>query len=134
MTYGEYRLTYRTGDIVSPHIGAAEPLCLELADFCAAIATGREPRSSAPLGLEVVRVLEAVDRALGRAMMPVRPGGLAPGSLWAPSRANGGPSHPVNVGAQPDPAREARRLEAGAGPTPVLKPGRVTGTPCLPAR
>ena len=33
-TFGEYRLTYRTGDIVSPHVGAAEPLLLELSDFC----------------------------------------------------------------------------------------------------
>ena len=26
-TFGEYRLTYRTGDIVSPHVTADEPLC-----------------------------------------------------------------------------------------------------------
>ena len=25
-SFGEYRLTYRTGDIVSPHVAAAEPL------------------------------------------------------------------------------------------------------------
>ena len=39
-TFGEYRLTYRTGDIVSPHIESHEPLSLELADFCAAVRTG----------------------------------------------------------------------------------------------
>ena len=33
-TFGEYRLTYRTGDIVSPAVAAAEPLRLEMADFC----------------------------------------------------------------------------------------------------
>ncbi len=33
-TFGEYRLSYRTGDIVSPRIDAAEPLSLELRDFC----------------------------------------------------------------------------------------------------
>ena len=33
-TFGEYQLTYRTGDIVSPRVDAAEPLALELADFC----------------------------------------------------------------------------------------------------
>ena len=32
--FGEYRLSYRTGDIVSPTIDPAEPLSLELADFC----------------------------------------------------------------------------------------------------
>ena len=63
-SFGEYRLTYRTGDIVSPNIGAAEPLGLEMQDFCTAIRTGEPPRSSASLGLEVVRVIEAVDRSL----------------------------------------------------------------------
>jgi len=63
-SFGEYRLTYRTGDIVSPQIGAAEPLGLEMADFCAAVRTGSRPRSSAEIGLEVVRTIEAVDASL----------------------------------------------------------------------
>ena len=62
--YGEYRLTYRTGDIVSPQVAAAEPLRLEMGDFCSAIRTGIEPQSSAELGLEVVRIIEAVDASL----------------------------------------------------------------------
>jgi predicted dehydrogenase len=65
-SFGEYRLSYRTGDIVSPQIPAAEPLFLELEDFCTAIRTGSTPRSSAELGLEVVRMIEAVDRSLAR--------------------------------------------------------------------
>jgi predicted dehydrogenase len=63
-TFGEYRLTYRTGDIVSPHVGIAEPLSLELADFSNAIRTGAPTRSSAELGIEVIRIIEAVDRSL----------------------------------------------------------------------
>jgi predicted dehydrogenase len=63
-TFGEYRLSYRTGDIVSPRIDAAEPLLLELQDFCSAIATRTQPRSSSRLGLEVVRMIEAVDASL----------------------------------------------------------------------
>lgn len=63
-TFGEYKLTYRTGDIVSPHVDAAEPLALEMSDFCAAIRSGEPPRSSAELGLEVVRMIEAVDASL----------------------------------------------------------------------
>jgi predicted dehydrogenase len=59
-SFGEYQLSYRTGDIVSPHVTVAEPLSLELADFCAAIQEGSTPRSSAELGLEVVRIIEAV--------------------------------------------------------------------------
>jgi predicted dehydrogenase len=63
-SFGEYQLSYRTGDIVSPRVAAAEPLLLEMGDFCAAIRSGDAPRSSGRLGLEVVRVIEAVDRAL----------------------------------------------------------------------
>jgi predicted dehydrogenase len=63
-SFGEYRLSYRTGDILSPHITAAEPLFLEMEDFCAAIRRGSIPRSSAELGVEVVRTIEAVDASL----------------------------------------------------------------------
>jgi predicted dehydrogenase len=63
-TFGEFRLTYRTGDILSPHVEVAEPMARELEDFCAAILTGTTPRSSAALGLEVVRTIEAVDASL----------------------------------------------------------------------
>jgi predicted dehydrogenase len=63
-TFGEYRLTYRTGDIVSPHVPVAEPLGRELADFCTAIRTRSMPRSSARIGIEVVRMIEAVDASL----------------------------------------------------------------------
>jgi predicted dehydrogenase len=63
-TFGEYKLTYRTGDIVSPHLPAAEPLFREIEDFCAAVDTGGAPRSSAALGLEVIRMIEAVDTSL----------------------------------------------------------------------
>jgi len=63
-TFGEYKLTYRTGDILSPRVAAAEPLQLELTDFCNAIREGTAPRSSAALGLEVVRMIEAVDASL----------------------------------------------------------------------
>ncbi len=70
-TFGEYRLTYRTGDIVSPHVAAAEPLSLEMADFCEAIRSGSTPRSSAELGVEVVRIIEAVDDSLAAGGAPV---------------------------------------------------------------
>jgi predicted dehydrogenase len=72
-TFGEYRLSYRVGDIVSPRVDAAEPLSLELSDFCDAICSGSTPRSSATIGLEVVRMIEAVDRSqeLGGARVAV---------------------------------------------------------------
>jgi predicted dehydrogenase len=70
-TFGEYRLTYRSGDIVVPRVEAAEPLGLELADFANAIRTGEEPRSNGLLGLEVVRGLEAAHRSMEMAGAPI---------------------------------------------------------------
>ena len=62
--FGEYRLTYRTGDMVAPRIVAAEPLGLELSDFAAAIRDGDTPVSNARLGLEIVLGLEALEKSL----------------------------------------------------------------------
>jgi predicted dehydrogenase len=63
-TFGQYKLMYRTGDVVSPRVDTAEPLMLELRDFSAAIRHGATARSSEFLGLEVVRMIEAVDESL----------------------------------------------------------------------
>jgi protoporphyrinogen oxidase len=70
-TFGEYRLSYRTGDIVSPRVAATEPLSLELADFGEAIREGTALVSSAEVGLDVVRTVEAVDRSLSEGGVPV---------------------------------------------------------------
>jgi predicted dehydrogenase len=63
-SFGEYRLTYRTGDIVSPRIEPTEPLALELSDFCHAIRTGCQPRSNTSVGIDTVRIIEAVHESL----------------------------------------------------------------------
>jgi len=47
--FGEYRLTYRTGDMIAPQIEAAEPLALELKDFASAILENTTPVSSGSL-------------------------------------------------------------------------------------
>jgi predicted dehydrogenase len=70
-TFGEFTLTYRTGDILSPHVEIVEPMYRELEDFCAAVITGSTPKSSAALGLEVVRTIEAVDTSLAHAGMRI---------------------------------------------------------------
>jgi predicted dehydrogenase len=70
--FGEYRLTYRTGDIVAPRIEPAEPLGLELKDFASAILEGTTPISNSRLGLEVVLGLEALERSLHARGRPVR--------------------------------------------------------------
>jgi predicted dehydrogenase len=70
--FGEYRLTYRTGDMIAPQIQAAEPLGLELRDFASAIREGSTPTSNSRLGLEVVFALEALERSLHAKGEPVK--------------------------------------------------------------
>jgi len=70
-TFGEYRLTYRTGDILVPRVDAVEPLSLELKDFCDAIREGTTPRSSAALGLDVVRLVEGAEQSLAAGGAPI---------------------------------------------------------------
>jgi predicted dehydrogenase len=70
-SFGEYQLTYRSGDMIVPRIEAAEPLGLELADFAQAIRTGAEPRSNAQLGLEIVFAMEAAEESLRRHGEPI---------------------------------------------------------------
>jgi len=70
-SFGEYQLTYRSGDVVIPRVDPLEPLNLELADFARAVTTGSEPRSNAQLGLEIVKVIEAAEMSLRRAGSPI---------------------------------------------------------------
>jgi predicted dehydrogenase len=63
-SYGEY--ITRSGDIFSPQIPNVEPLRLECQHFLDAIATGVPPRSDGRNGLQVVRMLEQLQRDLER--------------------------------------------------------------------
>jgi predicted dehydrogenase len=69
--FGEYRLTYRTGDMVAPRVQALEPLAQELRDFASAIREGTTPVSDARLGLEIVLCLEALEQSLQNRGEPV---------------------------------------------------------------
>jgi predicted dehydrogenase len=69
--FGEYQLTYRSGDMVAPRLDPAEPLGLELEDFAQAIKTGSRPRSDAGLGLAIVKILEAAHTSLSSSGQPV---------------------------------------------------------------
>jgi len=70
-SFGEFQLSYRTGDIISPRVEGVEPLLVQMEDFVGAIREDREPRASARIGLEVVEVIEAVDRSLAHGGRPV---------------------------------------------------------------
>ena len=64
VTFGEYQLSYRTGDIVSPHLESYEPLQAEMDHFLECVQTGQRPRTDGHSGLRVVRVLEAIERSI----------------------------------------------------------------------
>jgi UDP-2-acetamido-3-amino-2,3-dideoxy-glucuronate N-acetyltransferase len=57
-------LLTRSGEVVFPQIKLAEPLSLECQEFIKCVSKRMQPLSDARLGLEVVRTLEAADRAL----------------------------------------------------------------------
>jgi predicted dehydrogenase len=63
-TFGEYHLSYRTGDIVSPKLDAAEPLGLEMSDFAASIRRGAAPEGHTELARDVVRLVENAEHSL----------------------------------------------------------------------
>jgi predicted dehydrogenase len=87
--FGEYQLTYRSGDMIVPRLDAAEPLALELEDFARAIRTGSRPRSHAQLGVEIVRVLEASHSSLACSGGPVTLNGTAEESAGVSENGNG---------------------------------------------
>ncbi|HEY7074353.1 MAG TPA: Gfo/Idh/MocA family oxidoreductase [Solirubrobacteraceae bacterium] len=63
-TFGQYQLSYRTGDIVAPKLEAHEPLKLELADFGNAIRSGDPMLYNTALARDVVAITEAASRSL----------------------------------------------------------------------
>ena len=70
--FGDYRLMLRDGNIVSPKIEAAEPLRDQCSHFIECIRLGTPPLTSGWDGVQVVRVMEAVDRSVKRHGAPVK--------------------------------------------------------------
>ena len=65
-TFGEFQLSYRYGDIVSPYLRWTEPLAAECRHFAESILEHKQPRSDALAGLDIVRILEAGDTSLAQ--------------------------------------------------------------------
>lgn len=63
-TFGEYHLSYRTGDVLAPKIETHEPLALELAEFIEAVRAGADLRWHGRLAEQVVRITEAAEESL----------------------------------------------------------------------
>ena len=123
-TFGEFQLTYRTGDILSPKIEATEPLALEILDFCGAVLDGTTPRSSAaarprrrpgrrgrrplPRRRRRARARRGAGRAARRGAARSAPRGRSV-TLAAPARpAHAGTRPPVDR--HRDPRRRPRRV------------------------
>jgi predicted dehydrogenase len=90
-TFGQYHLSYRTGDVVSPKLEIVEPLQVELADFARAVRDGTSPKSDTRLARDVVRITEAADRSLRsggneiRLDLPTSPDGRQPAHAVQPA-------------------------------------------------
>jgi predicted dehydrogenase len=65
-TFGQYQLSYRTGDVVSPALDTAEPISLQLGDFITAIVAGVTPPGHVGLARDVVALAEIADASLVR--------------------------------------------------------------------
>ena len=68
---GEFQWQTRAGDITIPKIAMQEPLLLEVEAFGVACQTGSTPVTSARHGLDVVRVLVAMEQSAGQGGAPV---------------------------------------------------------------
>ena len=69
--YGEFQLLLRDGDIVSPKIEIEEPLRSVCLEFIQCVQTGKKPLADGTNGLQVVRVMCAIQQSIERGGEPV---------------------------------------------------------------
>jgi len=72
--FGHFQLVLRDGDIGIPHVAMDEPLRAECNHFLECVRKRVRPVTSAEHGLEVVKVLEAMDESLRKRGRPVKVG------------------------------------------------------------
>jgi predicted dehydrogenase len=63
-TFGEWHLSYRSGDILSPNLPTAEPLAVQAGAFVHALRTGELPEYGLALARDVVRLSEAANASM----------------------------------------------------------------------
>lgn len=73
--YGQFQLLAREGDIMIPKVRLEEPLKVQNRFFLKCVAEGRLPMNDGPFAVNVVKVLEAIEKSLrsGGAPAPVSP-------------------------------------------------------------
>jgi predicted dehydrogenase len=69
-TFGQYQLSYRTGDIVSPKLETTEPIITEMTDFVEGVRQGRAPHGNPALARNVVRLIEAAESSIEERGLP----------------------------------------------------------------
>jgi predicted dehydrogenase len=69
-TFGQYQLSYRTGDILSPKLDTTEPIITELTDFVDGVRNGRAPEGNPALACNVVRLIEAAEASIEQRGVP----------------------------------------------------------------
>jgi len=70
-SFGEFKLQLRDGDIVSPHINTSEPLKNQCSHFVSCVSNDHSPLTDGTNGLNVVRVMEAINLSLEKRGAPV---------------------------------------------------------------
>jgi predicted dehydrogenase len=71
-TFGQYQLSYRTGDILSPKLETTEPIITELTDFVRGVRIGRAPAGNPALARNVVRLIEAAECSIEERGVPTQ--------------------------------------------------------------
>jgi predicted dehydrogenase len=94
-------VSYRSGDVWSPHIESSEALQNAVTHFAQCIRTGNEPISDGRLGLRVVRLLESATRSI-----------RAQGGRVVLAGSNGPPRRWADIPADPDEAGTRRARSA----------------------
>lgn len=56
--FGEFQLTYRMGDVISPNLANVEPLAVEIDHFFKCVETGQLPVTDGEFGTAVVKAIE----------------------------------------------------------------------------
>lgn len=69
--FGEFHLSYRTGDIISPKLPVFEPLGRLIAHFIDCIEHQQNPKTDGLSGLHIVETLEATERSLREGGRPI---------------------------------------------------------------
>lgn len=70
-TFGEHQFMMRDGDIYSPQVEVNEPLKTQCTHFLECLRTGQRPVTDGWAGMEVVKVLSAIDQSIALNGAPV---------------------------------------------------------------